>query len=115
LETNDPTPTVATVEVELNYSPLQNTVINTGVLFSSISAQNPADYTTPNTSITITPPNRSDSISFNIINDLVVDIPPVKEFLIVLNPAAIDAGYFIGQRDTLVYKIYDDDPEPKAT
>lgn len=115
LETDDLTPTVASVDVELNYSPLMPAVINTGVLFSSLSANNPADYTTPNSSITITPPSRTGTISFNIINDLIVDNPPVKEFLIILNPAVTDAGYFIGKRDTLFYKIYDDDPAPKAT
>ncbi|NEN23775.1 T9SS type A sorting domain-containing protein [Cryomorpha ignava] len=115
LENDDLTPTVASVEVELNYTPLQSSIINTGVLFSSLTAINPTDYTSPNTSITITPPSRTGSISFNIINDLVIDIPPVKEFLIILNPAATDGGYNIGQRDTLVYKIYDDDPDPKAT
>ena len=115
LETDDLTPTIASVDVELNYSPRQSTIINTGVLFSSISADNPADYTTPNNAITITPPNRTGSISFEIVNDLAVDVPPVKEFLIILNPTVTDVGYHIGQRDTLVYKIYDDDPDPKAT
>lgn len=115
LENDEPTATVASVEVELNYSPRQSTIIHTGVLFSSLTALNPADYTAPNTSITITPPSRTGSISFEIINDLVVDAPPVKEFLIVLNPSVTDGNYFIGQRDTLVYKIYDDDPDPKAT
>lgn len=115
LENNDLTPTEVSVEVELNYSPTQVSTINTGVVFSSITANNPDDYTTPNNSITITPPSKTGSISFNIINDTEVDIPPVKEFLIVLNPAATDPGYFIGKRDTLLYKIYDDDPDPKAT
>ena len=115
LETNDPIPTISSVDVELNYSPRQATSINTGVLFSSITAINPTDYTSPNSSITITPPSRTGSIFFNIVNDLIVDVPPVKEFLIVLNPSETDAGYYIGQRDTLVYKIYDDDPDPKAT
>src|SRR5690606_12968157 len=107
LETDDLTPTVASVDVELNYSPRQAMVINTGVVFSAISANTPADYTAPNSSITITPPGRTGSISFNIINDTEVDDPPVKEFLIVLNPLVTDAGYYIGERDTLLYKIYD--------
>src|SRR5690606_4393695 len=77
LETDDLTPTVASVDVELNYSPRQAMVINTGVVFSAISANTPADYTAPNSSITITPPGRTGSISFNIINDTEVDDPPV--------------------------------------
>ncbi len=115
LENDNASPTAASVEVELNYSPLVGSVIQTGVLFEPGTALNPADYTSPNTSITITPPNKTGTVSFNIINENVVDTPPVKEFLIILDPTATTSGYGIGQGDTLVYKIYDDDPEPKAT
>lgn len=115
LESDNVTPTIASVEVELNYAPLQASPIVTGVIFIPGTASTPADYTTSGTSVSITPPNRTGSVSFNIINDNVVDVPPVKDFLIILDPTATDAGYFIGQKDTLIYKIYDDDPDPKAT
>ncbi len=115
LETDDPTPTVASVDVELNYTPQLAVPINTGVIFTPGTATIPEDFTTSGNTITISPPNRIGTLPFNIINDLVIDSPPVKDFLIVLNPSATDNGYFIGKRDTLIYKIYDDDPDPKAT
>ena len=113
----DPEPefTSKTIEVELNYTPQQIGSIQTGVKFIEVTAQENDDFTFSGTSISIPEQTRTGTINFEIINDDIEDIPPVKKFLIVLDQNVTGTGFFIGDRDTLTFSIYDDDSDPKAT
>lgn len=115
----DPSPdfTTKTAEVELNYTPKQTGPIQTGVLFHEDTAVegDDDDFTYSGTSISIPAGTRTGTIDFNIINDNIPDIPPVKKFLILLDQTVTDTEFFIGKRDTLTYSIYDDDSDPVAT
>src|SRR5690606_10476656 len=54
-------------------------------------------------------------LSVDIINDLVAESLPVNNFFIILDPTEHSEGFFIGEKDTLIFSIYDDDSDPKAT
>ena len=105
----------ASVEVKLNYKPFAATGPTIGYNFIDGLAVENTDYEYSQTSITLGGINQNGSIPFNIIFEDIEDIQPVIDFSIVLDQSTTSSWLSIGEQDTLTYKIYDDDPDPKAT
>ncbi len=103
------------VGIKLNYKPFAITGPTIGYSFIDGLAVANTDYEYTQNSISLTGIEQNGNIPFNIIFEDEVDIQPVIDFKIVLDQSTTSNWLNIGEQDTLTFKIYDDDPEPKAT
>lgn len=115
---SDPLPNTSPkfAKVILNYKPASSQTYSVGFNFVDGTAVNGVEYNPPGSSTANFPPGGTITyIPFNIVNDNVVGSPPAKDFNIILNQSTSSPGLFIGEKDTLLYNIFDDDPTPKIS
>lgn len=104
-----------TAKLVLNYMPATgSSTLNVGYYFVDGTAVDGIDYNiSPGNLANIT--SGISHIPFKIIYNDTVTLPPSKHFTIILDPFSTTSGLEIGQKDTLVFSIYDDDPTPKIS
>ncbi|MCA1764009.1 MAG: hypothetical protein LC664_13600, partial [Flavobacteriales bacterium] len=115
---DDPPPaaTPDLVNIKLNYQPDPSTSFTAGFFFNDITAVEGTDYNDISIGeVTFDGGDTERNFPIQIVNDLVIGTSPIKEFQIILDPATSSPNLSIGAKDTLVYSIYDNDPEPKIT
>ncbi|MCA1752243.1 MAG: hypothetical protein LC670_10720 [Flavobacteriales bacterium] len=104
-----------TVEIELNYSPFNSVDVNVDFINGSAISGTDYQWNSAANLITFELGEIIKTIPFDIKNDVVVNAPSVRDFNILLLPSGSPPDAVIGSRDTLNYRIFDNNPEPKVT
>lgn len=121
IEADAPATTSYPVTVNLNYQPNPFSGSNSVDYFFVDAGQTaePADYSAVSPDLLTIPAGMS-SAQFNldIVNDNFADETSTESFLIIIDPNGtntLSSGLSVGEKDTLVFSILDDDPPPKVS
>ncbi len=116
LEADAPPTSPFSVNVKLNYEPFSSSPNGVDYIFvDGGQTAEPEDYTyIPSSTahgITIPANQSTGTLQFDIVNDNIADDESTEQFLIILQ-SDVNTTVGIGQRDTLIFSILDDDPPP---
>lgn len=104
------------LSVELNYTPPFGVSYEVTVATFDGTAIQGMDFNWPssNSPLTFSPGVKTRRVGIQILNDLdESNDDPIEEFDIVITSAT--GGLAVGERDSIVYRILDNDPPPKLT